>query len=1194
MKKIQLLIAAYLLTFGFITFSISQSPDYLQRAYTHIEDTYGLEQGKIGDLKIKSQYHSAHNGVDHLTLVQVADGIEIFGTSIMLAFQKNGKVSSVNHQLRRLDQYPVNRKTPKLSAAQAIPIAAASLGVTGRSAPSFIRQTQQGVPVFAKSDISLQDIPVDLGYIITHDNTYSLVYMMYIEPVGNGQAYRSYVDAEKGKTIANESMTLRCRFDDGYMHHENTCHEDHPVSLLPAMASTGMGGTYRVLPVSVESPNHGDFLLVTGAEDPDASPLGWHDDDGIAGADFTYTRGNNVHAFPDRNWDYAPDASVDGGAGLLFDFPYDDNVEPVTNQPVAVTNLFYWNNVMHDFTYQYGFNEAAGNFQEYNYSGEGEGGDFIEAQAQFGDLNPSTCGVQANNDIDCINNADFSQSPDGFNGRMRMFTWNRDNSSRFLDVLEPADLGGKILTGLPEFGPQITAQPVTGEVVVIDDASFDPTMACFPVTQQPELDGKIAIIDRGTCDFSLKVYYAQEAGAIGAIICNFEDVVIPMGNGEQAGAVAIPSVLISSVECERIRIAAGTGLVVSFVAPQTGGPERRDGSLDNGIIAHEYGHGISNRLTGGPALSGCLSPGFLTGAAEEAHSMGEGWSDFFALITTVQPGDTGSKRRGIGTYSNKEATNGRGIRPYPYSTDMTVNPYTYEDAVLETVPYGVGSIWCTMIWDLYWAMSDTYGWDPDLYKGTGGNNMAIQLIIDGLKLQGCNPGLVDARDAILEADMINYDGANQCLIWETFARRGLGFDADGGDPNTRSDGKAGFDLPVACRDDLRLSKSMTPEVIAGQQIEVTLNVSNYRDETLTNVFLEDIIPQGCSYLSGSGTIEPDVIGDNLLWAINSLDPDEELTITYLLQTDPENHSIRIYYDDIEGSPDERWDTYFDPELTITNFWAQQDSIYRSGTAAWRVGSVPTESEHFLENFEPYAITGNYPVYRFYTYHNTQTGVDGGFLEISTEDNEPWVRLEPNIFRGGYPRKLEYTTFAIPNLGAYSGLSDSTKKMHPVYIDLRDYIDQDIRIRYRFGTNEGDFVDGWYVDDVEVMDAVIYNSTACLSSDQTPALCAEAPARGTIMDSQVTSSTSNEEIASGFTVFPNPAGDFIQLMITSARHQDAVLSIINLTGQAVTSQKWPLISGVNQQAVPISNLVPGAYLLTLKTGESIQSKIFIKE
>ncbi|HMW98242.1 MAG TPA: M36 family metallopeptidase, partial [Flavobacteriales bacterium] len=177
-----------------------------------------------------------------------------------------------------------------------------------------------------------------------------------------------------------------------------------------------------------------------------------------------------------------------------------------------------------------------------------------------------------------------------------------------------------------------------------------------------------------------------------------------------------------------------------------------------------------------------------------------GWSDWMAMMMTMRPGDAATTSRGMGTFVRDQANDGIGIRPAPYSTDPAINNYTYaatnDDAISE--PHGIGFIWATMLWDLNWAFIDTYGVDADLYNGTGGNNMAIQLMMDGLKLQPCSPGFVDGRDAILRADTLNYGGANACLIWNAFAHRGLGYSADQGDPYSRYDQTEAFDLPPGC------------------------------------------------------------------------------------------------------------------------------------------------------------------------------------------------------------------------------------------------------------------------------------------------------------------------------------------------------------------------------------------------------------
>ncbi|MBK9994689.1 MAG: M36 family metallopeptidase [Saprospiraceae bacterium] len=207
------------------------------------------------------------------------------------------------------------------------------------------------------------------------------------------------------------------------------------------------------------------------------------------------------------------------------------------------------------------------------------------------------------------------------------------------------------------------------------------------------------------------------------------------------------------------------------------------------MIAHEYAHGISNRLTGGPANVGCLS---------NTEQMGEGWSDWLGLIMTIEPGDAGTDPRPIGTWLFGQAPSGPGIRPFPYSTSLAIDPSTYDAIKTRSIPHGVGSVWCAMLWDLTWKLIDQYGYDPDLHNGSGGNNMAMLLITEAMKLQPCSPGFVDGRNAILRADTILNGAANACMIWDCFARRGLGFSASQGSSGSRSDGVEAYDMPTVC------------------------------------------------------------------------------------------------------------------------------------------------------------------------------------------------------------------------------------------------------------------------------------------------------------------------------------------------------------------------------------------------------------
>lgn len=228
----------------------------------------------------------------------------------------------------------------------------------------------------------------------------------------------------------------------------------------------------------------------------------------------------------------------------------------------------------------------------------------------------------------------------------------------------------------------------------------------------------------------------------------------------------------------------------------------RDGDFELGIIIHEMTHGISTRLTGGPSDSSCLGWG-------ESGGMGEGWGDLFAtLIRRKTP------TRDIYTMGSWASHQKSGIRKYPYSTNLTINPETYK--TLDQPGYwgvhAIGEVWAGVLYQVEEGLRAKHGWAPDLFPPSAnatqeehdkffltpkevdelvgsqgrpskrpiprqGNTLAVQLIVDGMKLQPCRPSFFDARDAIIQADKHLTGGANACLLWERFAQRGLGIDA---------------------------------------------------------------------------------------------------------------------------------------------------------------------------------------------------------------------------------------------------------------------------------------------------------------------------------------------------------------------------------------------------------------------------------
>ncbi len=703
----------------------------------------GLTAADLADAAVAYEYRTRHNGVTHIYLRQRLAGLEVANGDLNINVDREGRIINLGNRFVRDLAGTVNTRVPAIGPEHAVAAGAAHLGLG--PAGSLPVVSAPGGPAqevtFAGGGLSRDDIPVKLVYWRTRDGAARLAWDLVLRPFDDRHWWNLWVDAVTGDVLAKSDWV---DWD-----------------------------SYNVYALPKDSPDDGDRTLEVDPADPVASPFGWHDTDGAPGAEFNDTRGNNTFAQEDLDANNSGGFRPDGGPSREFDFPIDlDTQLPGDYLEAAITNLFYWNNILHDTHYQYGFDEPAGNFQENNYGNGGLGSDPVQADAQDGSG---------------TNNANFATFPDGIAARMQMFIW-LDPATERVTVNSPPEIAGDYFAGPAAFGPDLDEIGITADLALVDDGSGDPTLGCNPLVGFPA--GRLALIDRGTCTFVTKVRHAQNAGAMGAVVVNNAgDGLLTMGDDGTGGDIEIPSVFLGQSDGETIKAQLDGG--VNSTIKHSSAPPRldRDSDLDNGVIAHEYEHGVSNRLTGGPQNVNCL---FVD---EQA---GEGWSDFSALFHTAMAGDTGEMPRGIATYVSFQPSDGTGIRRYPYSTDMNVNPETYADLPGAAIPHGVGAIWAGMLWEVYWNFVDRYGFDPDLYNGTGGNNILYQLVIDGMKLQPCNPHFVDARDAILEADLVNNGGANQCEIWKGFAKRGLGVSADAGSNDDTTDGTPAFDVPPEC------------------------------------------------------------------------------------------------------------------------------------------------------------------------------------------------------------------------------------------------------------------------------------------------------------------------------------------------------------------------------------------------------------
>jgi len=711
------------------------SADQARAMLNNQVNNLGMTNKDIQDASLSDHYLSQKNGVSHFVFNQQLNGIEVYKGLIQMNLNQQGEVINV-HNLFVSDLASKAPTTQTIVFAdQAILNAAQHLGIVTRMPAILISQSQlpNKAAVYQDGDVSDAEIPVKLIYQKKAGEV-RLAWDLQIQESGNWWNLR--VDAENGEVIDQVNWTADASYD--------------------------------VIPFPHDSPADNNYQLETVIDPHDvmASPFGWHDTDGLAGEEFTDTRGNNVFAQDDLDANNSGGGRPDGGVDLLFDVPWNPAVNPDEEQNLdsAIVNLFYWNNITHDLMHHYGFDEAAGNFQENNYSNTGLGGDAVNADAQDGSG---------------TNNANFSTPPEGSNPRMQMFYFVGQPD---LIVNSPPAIAGVYFAAGASFGGDLTDVPINAILEEADDNTSTTSDACESLVGFTA--GRIALIDRGSCEFGVKVLNAENAGAIGAIVVNNDgDNIINMGGGVQGGNVTIPSLMIGQNAGSLIRSELINSIDVGMVKFNAD----RDSDFDSGIIIHEYGHGISNRLTGGASQSGCLTSG---------EQMGEGWSDFFALFMTSTENDSATDNRAMGSYATQ---NPGGIRTYPYTTDMLVNEHTFADlGDANGSPHFVGSIWTQMLWEVYWNLVDKYGYDSDLYNGTGGNNLALQLVMDGLKLQVCDPGFVDGRDAILLADQNNHAGANQCEIWQGFAKRGLGINASSGNVNITGDETVSFDVPVEC------------------------------------------------------------------------------------------------------------------------------------------------------------------------------------------------------------------------------------------------------------------------------------------------------------------------------------------------------------------------------------------------------------
>ncbi|MBI4454403.1 MAG: M36 family metallopeptidase [Acidobacteria bacterium] len=734
-----------------------------------------LSDADIVNLQVDNKYSDMHNGVTHLLYQQYYRGIKVFQGIVGFNIDKQGRILTAGGEY---DPGIDIATEPSLSPAEAAQIALSTIvplqefkpkAVMGPTGPDRAATLQPFNPSSRNPPFPLSFYPPAQAPSLNPIEARLVIFPM---PWGHRHrlAWQVEIDAGRGAYFimidANSGQLL-------FRHNSAACAQ-----------AEGL--------VFEEHPDKGPQVLKFFGPNPPASPNGW-----LTGME---TAGNNVIAQKDADLDLANIYRVNEGyyrpsaTDQRFNYSFQNawersngtNVD--TDLDAAITNLFYVNNFIHDYLYNLGFTEEAGNFQEDNFGRGGVGGDPVIADAAKICPKPPS---------DYPNNFDSSMvyGPFSLSGataaRMTFKGWIR--SQKGGDVLNwlaskdgfswdgwqaSGDSKGWIersldFSALPELGSLLGEPRVwiafqfssddsgTDRGVFVDDIAIEKTT----------IGGKETILAQ---NFDAPRWDTRGWQFLSSKLCEWGRTnVNSYSSNLSANPVAwqLPGQIFVRPEGKSPRI---------FTRPYEPGfgasPAKRyaDAAFDGELIIHEYGHGLSKRLVGGPNTVAVLN-GIQSGA------MGEGWSDWFAASiyndSVIMEYVTGNPSTGVRRYA------------------LHSNPLTYGD--LCNGPGGCevhddGEIWATTLWNLRATFIDVYGYES-------GKAKAEQLVMDGLKQLNLltNPDMLQGRDALLQADLATYWGANFGVIWRAFAARGMGYSA-------KSEGDSdkvfpAFDLPPELR-----------------------------------------------------------------------------------------------------------------------------------------------------------------------------------------------------------------------------------------------------------------------------------------------------------------------------------------------------------------------------------------------------------
>jgi hypothetical protein len=880
----------------------------------------------------------------------------------------------------------------------------------------------------------------------------------------NGDAFRTVLSADGSRVVSHKSLVSDVAFQ--YRVFAETTGEFHPLD----------GPIVDVTPHPTGTPN-GQFpayvapvmVSIDGLNHPNggATPDPW-----LPSAN-TETIGNNVEAYTDIN---APTGLTFGDfratttGTRAFDRIYNTAAGPLTSQAqqmASITSLFFGINWLHDFWYDHGFTEAAGNGQNSNYGRGGQDRDAILAEAQDNANGGSR------------NNANMSTPADGLPPRMQVFLWT-GKDDKLLTIL-PANRTPPV--GTASFGP--SSFDATGTMILAADAVAPASDGCTPLVGT--YTGRLVLVDRGACTFKTKALNVQNAGGAGMILANNAAGISPPGLGDDATIttpITIGTFSVTQAEGTQIKTELAAG-AVSGTSHRLLGVEL-DGGLDSTLVAHEFGHYLHHRL------SDCTTT--------YCGAMSEGWGDFNALLLMARPGDNLDGAYPFSVYTTQSFTSDAayfGIRRAPYSVNPAINALSFRHmtdgvATPTTHPFlifgnnaevhNAGEVWAAIMWEVYVGLQKA-GTNFDVVR----SKMA-DYIVKGFLMSPTDATPTEMRDSLIAVA----DAADKPVMMAAFARRGLGSCAVSADRESSNFANAvestivagnavvggiAFDEKTSCDNDHVLD--------GGETASLKLPISNRGHAALTNVMATvtsdtpgvTVTSSPVMIASFGVNATQDLTAEVKLadTVTGTIDGKLVVHITSMNGCDDSidiDFPVRLNTDDLpETSATDTFDAVsaWTPRESMVTAWKQERQSGLDGF--WHGLDVGSVSDTSLESPSlKVSTTAAFTVkftHRYSFEFSSNTAWDGGVVEISTDDGASWNDVSTLGVTPGYNFTLTATSSnPLGGRQAYGNRNTAYPNTEDVMLDFGTrFAGMTIKLRFRTGTDVVVGAEGWEIDDV---------------------------------------------------------------------------------------------------------------------------------